>query len=86
MKRPVFGQDEPVRGPLDTSDFEFERRKINIRALREAWRSASLGLVNGGQELWLEVLTLGCSRTQALGLLLRQYYPEKPGAPELPQL
>eukprot|EP00435_Cladocopium_sp_Y103_P069292 s636_g33.t1 len=36
-------EDEPVRGPLDTSDFEFERRKINIRALRE--------------ELWLEVLT-----------------------------
>lgn len=35
-------EDEPVRGPLDTSDFEFERRKINIRALRE--------------ELWLEVL------------------------------
>ena len=37
-------QDEPVRGPLDTSDFEFERRKINIRALREAfgafWRKA----------------------------------------------
>lgn len=32
------------------------------------------------------MLTLGCSRTQALGLLLRQYYPEKPGAPELPQL
>ena len=25
-----------MRGPLDTSDFEFERRKINIRALREA--------------------------------------------------
>ena len=24
-----------MRGPLDTSDFEFERRKINIRALRE---------------------------------------------------
>lgn len=35
-------EDEPVRGPLDTSDFEFERRKINIKALRE--------------ELWLEVL------------------------------
>jgi len=28
-------EDEPVRPPLDTSDFEFERRKINICALRE---------------------------------------------------
>ena len=30
-----FQQDEPVRTPLDTSDFEFERRKITITALRE---------------------------------------------------
>lgn len=28
-------EDEPVRGPLDTTDFEFERRKINAAALRE---------------------------------------------------
>jgi len=28
-------EDEPEREPLDTSDFEFERRKINIKALRE---------------------------------------------------
>jgi mitogen-activated protein kinase 1/3 len=28
-------EDEPIRPPLDTSDFEFERRKINIKALRE---------------------------------------------------
>merc|ERR1719277_1796498 len=28
-------EDEPTRPPLDTSDFEFERRKINIKALRE---------------------------------------------------
>merc|ERR1712150_166432 len=35
-------EDEPIRQPLDTSDFEFERRKINIKALRE--------------ELFLEVL------------------------------
>lgn len=28
-------EDEPVRKPLDTADFEFERRKINIDALRE---------------------------------------------------
>eukprot|EP00927_Polykrikos_kofoidii_P044412 TRINITY_DN38392_c0_g1_i1.p1 TRINITY_DN38392_c0_g1~~TRINITY_DN38392_c0_g1_i1.p1 ORF type:complete len:429 (-),score=89.97 TRINITY_DN38392_c0_g1_i1:257-1435(-) len=28
-------EDEPIRPPLDTSDFEFERRKITIRALRE---------------------------------------------------
>lgn len=28
-------EDEPTRAPLDTSDFEFERRKINIKALRE---------------------------------------------------
>eukprot|EP00416_Gambierdiscus_australes_P028012 CAMPEP_0171066238 /NCGR_PEP_ID=MMETSP0766_2-20121228/7303_1 /TAXON_ID=439317 /ORGANISM="Gambierdiscus australes, Strain CAWD 149" /LENGTH=403 /DNA_ID=CAMNT_0011522395 /DNA_START=72 /DNA_END=1283 /DNA_ORIENTATION=+ len=28
-------EDEPIRVPLDTSDFEFERRKINIKALRE---------------------------------------------------
>eukprot|EP00930_Biecheleria_cincta_P067786 TRINITY_DN5466_c0_g4_i1.p1 TRINITY_DN5466_c0_g4~~TRINITY_DN5466_c0_g4_i1.p1 ORF type:complete len:401 (-),score=91.00 TRINITY_DN5466_c0_g4_i1:166-1368(-) len=35
-------EDEPVRGALDTSEFEFERRKINIKALRE--------------ELFLEVL------------------------------
>jgi len=27
--------DEPIRAPLDTSDFEFERRKITIKALRE---------------------------------------------------
>ena len=32
---PLRLEDEPVRGPLDTSDFEFERRKINIKALRE---------------------------------------------------
>eukprot|EP00931_Biecheleriopsis_adriatica_P078520 TRINITY_DN51979_c0_g1_i1.p1 TRINITY_DN51979_c0_g1~~TRINITY_DN51979_c0_g1_i1.p1 ORF type:complete len:404 (-),score=96.17 TRINITY_DN51979_c0_g1_i1:121-1332(-) len=35
-------EDEPVRNALDTSEFEFERRKINIKALRE--------------ELFLEVL------------------------------
>eukprot|EP00929_Paragymnodinium_shiwhaense_P012843 TRINITY_DN120731_c0_g1_i1.p1 TRINITY_DN120731_c0_g1~~TRINITY_DN120731_c0_g1_i1.p1 ORF type:complete len:405 (+),score=96.07 TRINITY_DN120731_c0_g1_i1:98-1312(+) len=28
-------EDEPVRPPLDTEDFEFERRKIDIKALRE---------------------------------------------------
>jgi len=28
-------EDEPERGPLDTSDFEFERRKITSAALRE---------------------------------------------------
>lgn len=28
-------EDEPERGPLDTSDFEFERRKITSSALRE---------------------------------------------------
>eukprot|EP00747_Dinoflagellata_sp_TGD_P180333 gnl/TRDRNA2_/TRDRNA2_32610_c0_seq1.p1 gnl/TRDRNA2_/TRDRNA2_32610_c0~~gnl/TRDRNA2_/TRDRNA2_32610_c0_seq1.p1 ORF type:complete len:403 (-),score=88.63 gnl/TRDRNA2_/TRDRNA2_32610_c0_seq1:64-1272(-) len=28
-------EDEPVRGPLDTSEFEFERRKITAAALRE---------------------------------------------------
>lgn len=28
-------EDEPTRGPLDTSGFEFERRKINSAALRE---------------------------------------------------
>mmetsp|Transcript_5292 Transcript_5292/g.11769 ORF Transcript_5292/g.11769 Transcript_5292/m.11769 type:complete len:416 (-) Transcript_5292:68-1315(-) len=28
-------QDEPTRPPLDTSDFEFERRKITMQALRE---------------------------------------------------
>jgi mitogen-activated protein kinase 1/3 len=28
-------EDEPVRTPLDTSDFEFERRKITMKALRE---------------------------------------------------
>mmetsp|Transcript_8080 Transcript_8080/g.17577 ORF Transcript_8080/g.17577 Transcript_8080/m.17577 type:complete len:404 (-) Transcript_8080:130-1341(-) len=28
-------EDEPVREPLDTGDFEFERRKITVPALRE---------------------------------------------------
>merc|ERR1712217_1015584 len=28
-------EDEPTREPLDTSDFEFERRKITAIALRE---------------------------------------------------
>jgi len=28
-------EDEPTRHPLNTLDFEFERRKINIKALRE---------------------------------------------------
>jgi len=28
-------EDEPTRGPLDTSGFEFERRKITSLALRE---------------------------------------------------
>merc|ERR1712032_1589793 len=28
-------EDEPTREPLDTSDFEFERRKITAAALRE---------------------------------------------------
>lgn len=28
-------EDEPIRDPLDTSDFEFERRKITAAALRE---------------------------------------------------
>lgn len=28
-------EDEPERPPLDTSDFEFERRKITVKALRE---------------------------------------------------
>jgi len=30
-----YPEDEPVTGPLDTSDFEFERRKITAAALRE---------------------------------------------------
>ena len=29
-------EDEPTRDPLDTTDFEFERRKITLPALREA--------------------------------------------------
>merc|ERR1712151_272432 len=37
-----YPEDEPVRPPLDTSDFEFERRQINTKSLRE--------------ELFLEVL------------------------------
>jgi len=28
-------EDEPCRAPLDPSDFEFERRKIDIEALRQ---------------------------------------------------
>merc|ERR1712232_987480 len=28
-------EDEPIRTPLDTADFEFERRKIDMEALRE---------------------------------------------------
>merc|ERR1712205_42665 len=28
-------EDEPTRPPLDTSEFEFQRRKVTIRALRE---------------------------------------------------
>jgi len=28
-------EDEPVSEPLDTSDFEFERRKVTVKALRE---------------------------------------------------
>lgn len=28
-------EDEPIRAPLDTSSFEFERRKINVGVLRE---------------------------------------------------
>jgi len=28
-------EDEPVRAPLDTTDFEFERRRIDCKALRE---------------------------------------------------
>lgn len=35
-------EDEPVREPLDTTDFEFERRKVSMEGLRE--------------ELWLEAL------------------------------
>ncbi|CAJ1422475.1 unnamed protein product, partial [Effrenium voratum] len=43
-------EDEPVRGPLDTSDFEFERRKINIKALREEPKGAKgEGPVGGGK-------------------------------------
>uniref|UniRef100_A0A7S4SHQ3 Protein kinase domain-containing protein n=1 Tax=Alexandrium monilatum TaxID=311494 RepID=A0A7S4SHQ3_9DINO len=40
LQEPVFEnlhcpEDEPVREPLDTSDFEFERRRITPAALRE---------------------------------------------------
>lgn len=40
LQRPYLAQlfcpeDEPTRPPLDTSDFEFERRKITVSALRE---------------------------------------------------
>lgn len=47
LQRPYLAQlycpeDEPTRVPLDPGEFEFERRKINMRALRE--------------ELFLEVL------------------------------
>ncbi len=28
-------EDEPTRGPLDTTQFEFERRKVTQEALRE---------------------------------------------------
>merc|ERR1712039_222405 len=27
--------DEPIRDPLDTADFEFERRKVTVGAIRE---------------------------------------------------
>ena len=49
-----------MRGPLDTSDFEFERRKINIRALREArvgWVELGWGLgILGTLEVCQEML------------------------------
>lgn len=40
LERPYLSQlycpdDEPVRPPLDCRDFEFERRKVTIKALRE---------------------------------------------------
>jgi len=35
LERLYCPEDEPVRPPLDTADFEFERRKINIDSLRE---------------------------------------------------
>jgi len=40
IRHPYLGdlhcpEDEPTRTPLDTSDFEFERRKITAAALRE---------------------------------------------------
>jgi len=48
LQQPYLGQlhcpeDEPVREPLDTSEFEFERRKIDMQALR--------------QEIYLEALS-----------------------------
>merc|ERR1712136_469047 len=43
-------EDEPERGPLETSEFEFERRKISIDALR--------------QEIFLEVLNYFPGRRQ----------------------
>eukprot|EP00450_Noctiluca_scintillans_P011467 CAMPEP_0194506520 /NCGR_PEP_ID=MMETSP0253-20130528/35028_1 /TAXON_ID=2966 /ORGANISM="Noctiluca scintillans" /LENGTH=401 /DNA_ID=CAMNT_0039349271 /DNA_START=8 /DNA_END=1213 /DNA_ORIENTATION=+ len=55
LQHPYLGQlhcpeDEPERGPLETSEFEFERRKISIDALR--------------QEIFLEVLNYYPGRRQ----------------------
>merc|ERR1711972_670566 len=46
-------EDEPTRPPLDTSDFEFERRKINIKALREELFLEVMHYYPGKQEQYL---------------------------------
>mmetsp|Transcript_110225 Transcript_110225/g.351569 ORF Transcript_110225/g.351569 Transcript_110225/m.351569 type:complete len:408 (-) Transcript_110225:68-1291(-) len=35
MEKLFCPEDEPTQEPIETADFEFERRKINIKALRE---------------------------------------------------
>lgn len=56
-------EDEPIRHPLDTSDFEFERRKINIKALREELFLETMHYYPEKQEKYLrEQRLLGQSR------------------------
>lgn len=49
-------EDEPTRAPLDTSSFEFERRKINPEVLREEMFRESLWYFPEHQALFLEAL------------------------------
>lgn len=53
-------EDEPTREPLESTDFEFERRKITLQALREEIFREALTYHPSAEEQYLQEVRDGC--------------------------